>query len=256
MKTATDVPQTYGVLIVEDDAMTRSVMKRVISMAGFRVKEAALASDGFKSVDEDVHLVLVDIGLPDYDGQNLAVRLRRRFSKERLKICFVSSLQGKDSVQKCLDVGGDDYIIKPIDKDILLQKVTKLLGQSTPQFAWVGADCHAEILDSSILPDLKVVRLSESGMLIKSSSRFQAGAHFKLDCPGLTSAIKLPFNEVVHRVKSCERIGHSIFISSDFVGLTEKYVNSLRQLAIRGTIITDAKNLSETKENQDEAQKK
>ena len=239
MATGTGVAQKYGVLIVEDDERTRTLMSRIIASAGFEVKEAALAADGFKAVDETIHLVIVDIGLPDYDGQNLVSRLRRRFDKTRLKICFASSLNEKEAVRKSLEVGGDDYIVKPIDKDLLLQKVTKLLGQATPQFAWVGVECAAEMLESSVLPDLRVVRLSESGLLIKSSSRFLVDTHIKLDCPGLTAAIQQPFHEVIHRVTSCERIGKSYFVATEFVGLSEIYVQPLRGLAIRGKIITD-----------------
>ena len=233
------VGRKFGILIVEDDDTTRALMSRIIASAGFRVKEAALAADGFKAVDNSIDLVIVDIALPDYDGQNLVTRLRRRYDKKRLKICFASGLNGKEAVEKSLQVGGDDYIVKPIDKDHLLQKVTKLLGQSTPEYAWVATDCSAEMSESSVLPDIKIVRLSESGLLLKSSSRFLVTAHIKIQCPALTEAIHLPFHEVNHRVTSCNRIGKSYFIATEFVGLTETFLQPIRGLAIRGKIITD-----------------
>ncbi len=227
------------IVVAEDDALTRTLITRILTSQGFIVKEAALAGDAYKAVDEHVKLILVDIGLPDFDGQNLVQRLRRRYPKERLKICFATSVTDKETIKRSLEIGGDDYMVKPIDKDVLLQKVTKLLGQQTQQFAWVGADCSASILESPVQPDLKVVRVSETGLMLKSSARIVVSSAIRIDCPTLSQAIGSPLNNTVQKVTVCDKQGGNYFISTEFVGLTEGMAQPLRGISIRGQFLKD-----------------
>jgi DNA-binding response OmpR family regulator len=231
------IAKQYGVLIVEDDRATRTLIKRTLTKIGMLVREAELASQGFKAVDADIHLALVDIGLPDYDGIDLAYRLRRRFDKQRLKICFISSSKYKNDIMNSINAGGDDYIVKPIDTDLLAQKVTSLLGKAPDKFAWAGAKCPAELLETQIMPDLEILRISETGILLRSSARFKENSHLKLACQKMSAAIELPFEEIIHRVSSCVGVSGEYFVSTEFVGLSEQFAQPIRSLAIRGIFV-------------------
>ncbi len=232
--------KVYGILIVEDDKVTRTIMSKFLESQGFAVKSESTAGEAFKAIDGDIDLVIVDIGLPDFDGQHLVVRIRRRFDKNRLKICFVSSSKEEESIRKSIAVGGDDYLIKPVEKDLLIHKVTKLLGNLSSQFAWVGAECSAKILNSDILPELKVLRINELGLFIKSSAEMVVGAHIKVTCNTLSKAIELSIDDVIQRVVSCEKIRDALYyVTTEFVGITEKLAQPLRALAVRGKFLTD-----------------
>ena len=183
---------------------------------------------------------MIDIGLPDANGLDLVTQLRKRFDKKRLKICFVSSQNERETITKGLAIGGDDYLIKPIDAELLLHKVTKLMGQLTSQFAWVGADLSASLSASNVIPEMTIVRVSEVGLLIKANVRFVIGAHIQIDSASLSGEIGQPIEEIVQRVTSCERVKRSVFfVGTEFVGLTEQLKQPLRSLAIRGRYLSD-----------------
>ncbi len=230
----------YGILVVEDNEVTQKVMSQFLIAQGFIVKVAGTASEATKAIDGEINLALVDIGLPDFDGQNLVTRLRRYYNKKRLKICFVSSLNEKETIKKSLEIGGDDYLIKPVDHVILLHKITKLLGDSDAKFAWVGIDCAAEIVNSDIMPEMRVLRIGETGVFFRSSALFKIGVHIKVDCPKLTKEIGHPFGEIIHRVTSCEKLKESnYFVGTEFVGISEKLLQPIRSLSIRGKFSHD-----------------
>lgn len=229
----------YGVLIVEDDRTTRHILAQTLQDCGYTVKQTGLASEALSLIDSSVHLAIIDIGLPDFDGQNLATRIRRRFKKERLPICFISSQRSPDCVRTSIASGGDDHIVKPIDKVILLNKLTKLLGQRNPRFAWISADCPAELVSSDVLPIMKLVRVSETGLVLMSSAGFKEGAFIEVESAALSAALEFPLSKFVQRVTACERVRNRFAVRSEFVGLSDEQYQSIRRVTVRGIALGD-----------------
>jgi len=228
------------IVVAEVDALTRTLTSRILTSSGFIIKEASIAEDAYKAIDRQVKLILVDIGLPNFNGMELTKRLRRRYPKECLKICLATALTDKDTIAKCVDLGGDDFMVKPIDKDILLQKVTKLLGQESEHCSWVVAECAATVLDSAVQPDLKVVRVSESGLMLKSSARIVLNSAIRIQSPALSHALGCPIENVIQKVTICEKQSGTYFICTEFVGLTEDIAQPLRGVSARGQFIKEA----------------
>jgi two-component system KDP operon response regulator KdpE len=118
----------FRVLVVEDDAHIRSVLRTLLESSGYRVELAETAARGIieaRSNRPDV--VLVDLGLPDRDGQQL-IRDIRSFST--IPILVLSARTAEHQKITALDHGADDYVTKPFDSGELLARLRAALRRS------------------------------------------------------------------------------------------------------------------------------
>lgn len=112
------------VLIVEDDAHIRRLLRVAVERVGYRAVEAATAREGLSLLDIDKpDLVLLDLGLPDRDGLEMI-----QIVKARGAAAIVVSARD-DTAEKvaALDLGADDYLTKPFDTEELLARIRTAL---------------------------------------------------------------------------------------------------------------------------------
>jgi len=125
-----DTPPPASVIVVEDEPVTLALIEGWLRAAGHNVfgldrAEGLLAFDRLHQVD----LVLLDIELPDGDGYALARWLRER---SQAGIIFLSRRTDPQDRVRGLDLGGDDFIVKPPDLDELLARVRAVLRRRRP----------------------------------------------------------------------------------------------------------------------------
>ena len=120
------MPITH-ILIVEDEPVTRAKLQGYFEAEGYQVTAVGTAAAMHEVLDvEDIHLVLLDINLPDSNGLSLTRELR---SHSTMGIILVT---GKtDDVDKIvgLEVGADDYVTKPFNPRELLARVRNILSR-------------------------------------------------------------------------------------------------------------------------------
>lgn len=112
------------ILVVDDQELNRNLLRFMLEQEQHHV---ALASDGEEALtvfDEfSPDLVLLDVVMPKMDGFEVAPLLKAKSSDVYLPIIFITALDDKSSLEKCLQVGGDDFLNKPFDKVILSAKI-------------------------------------------------------------------------------------------------------------------------------------
>ena len=118
----------YRILIVEDDPVIAGAVKRQIEAWGCEARTA----ENFADVTADFrsfapHLVLMDIGLPLYDGYHWCAEIRKI---SRVPVIFLSSASDNMNILMALNMGGDDFIAKPFDLNVLTAKVQALLRRT------------------------------------------------------------------------------------------------------------------------------
>jgi two-component system phosphate regulon response regulator OmpR len=117
---------TANLLVVEDDALQRDLLVSVLAHRGFYVTSAADGA-GLRAVlaESEPDLVLLDVGLPDEDGISLA-----RYVREQLRdvgIIIVSGARETPDRVLGLEVGADDYIVKPYEPSELVARIRSIL---------------------------------------------------------------------------------------------------------------------------------
>lgn len=126
------------ILIVDDDPFTRFLLTHMLEDAGYTDCYEAESGEEALLLAEKVipDLVLLDIMMPGIGGFEVAPKLKQSAGDIYLPIIFITALDDKDSLAKCLEVGGDDFALKPFDKVILTAKIraharTRLLSKKT-----------------------------------------------------------------------------------------------------------------------------
>ncbi|MEG0614938.1 MAG: response regulator, partial [Oscillospiraceae bacterium] len=108
----------YKILIVEDDEVISALVKKHLLAWGYEAKSAA----DFSKVLEDFtefspHLVLMDISLPFFNGYHWCKEIRKI---SKTPIIFISSASDNMNIVMAVNMGGDDFIPKPFDINVLL----------------------------------------------------------------------------------------------------------------------------------------
>jgi two-component system KDP operon response regulator KdpE len=109
------------ILIVDDEPQIRTLLRRALARAGYRVTEAGNGREALaaKRIDRP-ELILLDLGLPDRDGLELVTTLKQA---PGCRLIVVSAREQTEEKVAALDLGADDYVTKPFDVDELLARV-------------------------------------------------------------------------------------------------------------------------------------
>jgi two-component system OmpR family response regulator len=123
------------VLLVEDDRMIGAALEQALKDAAYAVDwatDGAMAAAALSTQAYD--MLLLDLGLPRVDGIELLQRLRRR--DDKLPVLIISARDGVDERVRGLDLGADDYLVKPFEVRELLARMRAALrrreGSATP----------------------------------------------------------------------------------------------------------------------------
>ena len=117
----------FKIIIVEDDKEIREELTILRQNSGYEVKAIAeFENVAEKILENQPHLVLLDINLPNKSGYEICSKIR---SKSKVPIIFVTSRNNSMDELKGIMLGGDDYIEKPYNVPILLARIQSLLNR-------------------------------------------------------------------------------------------------------------------------------
>ncbi len=117
------------ILNVDDDATNRYLLTKILSRAGYEIKEASGGKEALEKAEiEQPNLIILDVNLPDINGYEVCKQLKSNPITNFIPILSVSShyTNNQDWVRG-LECGADNYLIKPIDSHVLLAIVKSML---------------------------------------------------------------------------------------------------------------------------------
>lgn len=118
----------YRILITEDDFTIASLMKKHLENWGYIVKCTEDFNDVIGEFTAfDPHIVLIDIMLPFFNGYHWCSEIRRI---SEVPIVFISSASDNMNIVMAMNMGGDDFIAKPLDLNVLTAKIQAMLRRS------------------------------------------------------------------------------------------------------------------------------
>jgi len=149
------MPHAARLLIVEDDAHIRRLLRATIERAGYRTAEAATAREGLSLLDIDKpDLVLLDLGLPDRDGLELIQLIKAKGAA----VIIASAREETAEKVAALDLGADDYLTKPFDTEELLARIRAALRHRLS-----GTATETKVTIGEVTIDLENRRITRAG---------------------------------------------------------------------------------------------
>lgn len=127
---ASNDTQKHGVLIIDDDADILEVLGAKLTTPNRVVYTARNSAEAEELLaTREISLIFLDLVLPDMDGRNLLVRLRKNFRTAGLPIFVLSALSGLKPKTECFALGADEYFEKPFDATLLAAAVSSKLDR-------------------------------------------------------------------------------------------------------------------------------
>ena len=117
-----------SVLIVDDEPMTRNLLRLMLERAGFTILEAEDGLMALEMLSEELpDVLLLDVMMPNMDGLTVCETLRAQPETAALPIILLSARTRPEAVQRGLDAGANRYLGKPVGREELIRTIREML---------------------------------------------------------------------------------------------------------------------------------
>jgi two-component system cell cycle response regulator DivK len=122
------------VLIAEDNAVNRELLRELLEARGYAVEEASDGQAALQIIEQTrPDILLLDIGMPLLDGYAVVRKVRENPRLAALPVLAVTAYAMQGDREKILNSGFDGYLSKPVDAVLLVEEVKRLLAQGEGQ---------------------------------------------------------------------------------------------------------------------------
>lgn len=150
------------ILVIDDEPQIRKLLEITLQSNGYVVRAATTAREGLiMASNHPPELILLDLGLPDENGQAVLQKLRKWYTAP---IIILSVQKAEDEIIKALDNGANDYLSKPFRTGELLARIRSALRSATPE------GTHTLQNFGSLQIDLEARTVKKNNELIKLTS--------------------------------------------------------------------------------------
>jgi len=116
------------ILIVDDDLQVQKLLTVVLSSKKYETETASSGFEaGAKVVKFNPGLIILDLFMPEMSGFEVCKQIKKDSETSHIKILVLTGYDNKENREKIMKAGADDYIAKPVEKDVLLRYVEDLL---------------------------------------------------------------------------------------------------------------------------------
>jgi PleD family two-component response regulator len=116
------------VLVVDDQKSICTLLEAILEQASYRVVEAENGQVALELLEKGgIDLVLLDVMMPEMDGEETLAQIRQRLSAQYLPVIMATAIGDISSIDRFIRMGAQDYIVKPFDRARLIQKVDDAL---------------------------------------------------------------------------------------------------------------------------------
>lgn len=152
------------ILIVEDEAAIRDMLKFTLESSEYTVIEAANAEQAWLIVlEQQPDLILLDWMLPGISGVSLAQRIRQNDKTRAIPIILLTARGEENDQVQGFEAGADDYVVKPFSPRALVARVKAILrrqeGETLASDALVAGKMHLDLTSHRFLVDQQEVKL-------------------------------------------------------------------------------------------------
>jgi len=122
---------TARIAVIDDEAPSRFYLQTLLSTAGFEVQVAAGGNEGIALVEKErPDLVLLDLMMPEVDGFSVCERIRKGPAGAGTQIVVLSALDAVNGKIRALELGADDYLVKPVESRELVTRIKGMIDRA------------------------------------------------------------------------------------------------------------------------------
>ena len=116
------------IITIDDDPVVRTLIKKTFSSLGFEVITAADGIEGLRAIENNQpDIIILDVMMPIIDGLEVLKRIKATPKIAKIPVIIFTAISDGHMVVETSKYGAEDYIIKPFQSSVLIQKVKKLL---------------------------------------------------------------------------------------------------------------------------------
>lgn len=117
------------ILLVEDDEFVRESISDLLMISGYNIDTAVNGREGFEKISKQKPaLVICDVMMPVMDGFQLLEKIKESGFADKIYFMFLSAKSRESDMEHGLEMGADNYMIKPFRNSDLVDKVEKVLS--------------------------------------------------------------------------------------------------------------------------------
>ena len=160
--------ETKNLLVVDDEPAITKLLKMLLTRAKYRVAVCNSGDDAMRLLSQShFDLMITDAIMPVMTGIELVRAVRGNPTHHDLPILMLTRKGDRADVQKALEAGVSDYVLKPIDEDLLIDKVELSLRKRDTENRLREVSVHGADSGATIRQDVRIVSLRETGMVVR-----------------------------------------------------------------------------------------
>lgn len=198
-------------LIVDDDPAILKLVQGLLLLENHKVTLSESALQAIQLISHgDFDILLTDATMPQHSGFDLVRSLKKREIGQNLTIAMLTGRSEKSDIEQALELGVQDYIVKPIDPQLFMEKVQKLVERHKRKTGERPEMPAPKPLQAELHHTVEVVQITDLGVRIRTPHPLSKAMHIHLHIPELKKAgisqtrFKVIFNSYDNSQNICE----------------------------------------------------
>ncbi len=216
------------ILIVDDLKSILMTLEAILQKEGYYVSACTNSIDALDRFSiEHFDLMITDAIMPaGANGYTLISTIRNGTRNKDLPIIMLTGKREKADIERALSVGANDYIVKPIDPDILVSKVKSILAQSeSKKTSFASAMVSAQ---ATVSVKTEIATISEGEIKFVTNYQLTPGQLYRFTSDFFQNFDIDTVNTRITECSKSETIVNSFNITAQFIGLTDHELSKIR----------------------------
>lgn len=216
------------ILLVDDLKTLLITVEAILKKEGYLVFSCTNSIDALDKINaEPFDLMITDAIMPgSASGYSLISTVRTGQKNQDIPIIMLTGKREKSDIEKAVSVGANDYIIKPVDADILISKVRNLIEKNSSQPDFIHAPVNVA---ATVQTKCDIISVSEIEVTLHTNFQINVGQLYRLSSSFLKDNEIDSINIRITDCRQLENSTHGLFkITGQFVGASDKELGKLR----------------------------
>ncbi len=218
------------ILLIDDDNDILKMGQKLLTKGGHEVIPCTNGVQGLEYLEKfSFDMVISDANMPQMSGFEVLLQIRKHPEWKKMTVALLTGRKTKDDVQRALRLGVDDYIVKPIDPIIFVEKVEALLAKKElNQWPQVDLEPINEYSNGKVDMAIKITAISELGLTLQSPICPQIGDVIQVSGKLFTDLnIEAPFVKVIS-VQEIKSKNNEWVIKTHYFGAKDQFLQQIR----------------------------